>query len=166
MPEDQTTTPSLAERPDELLAQFLASNPGAQRAAQALKAGAEVAVAFSDFPGDWRVYLTQAGAIGFEQATAQDPDFSLRIPPGALRALCSSGSADLGDLGIAFFEHIVAREQDRKIHVTVHSGLVKLTRRGWLGLLTQGGSKTLGWMARKGLRGPGAIVGALGRLKG
>jgi hypothetical protein len=32
-------------------------------------------------------------------------------------------------------------------------------------LLTQGGSKILGWMAAKGLRGPGAVATALGRLR-
>jgi hypothetical protein len=50
--------------------------------------------------------------------------------------------------------------------VKVHSGIVKLTRRGWLGVLSLGGPKLVMWMTGKGLRGPGAIANALSRLKG
>jgi hypothetical protein len=152
-------------RSDVMLATFLASNPAAKRAASALRAGAEVAITLTDVSGDQRVYLNDAGSISFEPTKAVDPDFELRIPPAAVRAICSRNDADLADLGIAFFEHIIARQQEYKIHVKVHSGVVKLTRRGWLKLLTQGGSKTLGWMAAKGLRGPGAVASALGRLR-
>ena len=55
--------------------------------------------------------------------------------------------------------------EDLKIDATVHSGLLKLTRRGWLGVIARGGSKVVIWMAQKGLRGPGAIATAIGRLK-
>ena len=74
--------------------------------------------------------------------------------------------ADLGELGIAFFEHIVSREPDYKIRVQLHSGLIKLTQRGWLGLLARGGPKVAMWLARKGLRGSSAVVAAMARLKG
>jgi hypothetical protein len=71
----------------------------------------------------------------------------------------------MGDLGVMFFEHIVAKDPELKIHVTLRSGLVKLTGRGWLGLLARGGPTMLMWMTQRGLRGPGAIATALGRLK-
>ena len=37
--------------------------------------------------------------------------------------------------------------------------------RGWLGVLAAGGPKVIGWMAQKGLKGPGAVASALSRLK-
>jgi hypothetical protein len=155
-----------SESLDAVLSAFLANNPGARRAASALRAGAEVAITFTDASGERRIYLNDAGDLHLEPTKAIDPDFELRIPPAALHNICSLNDADLGDLGIAFFEHIISRQQENKIHITVHSGLVKLTRRGWLNLLAQGGSKTMAWMARKGLRGPGAVASALGRLRG
>lgn len=161
---DATTSPP--DTSDAVLAAFLSSNPGAQQAASALRSGAEVAIMFSDVPGSWRVFRTEAGTVGFEPQPATDPDFELDIPPMALREICSCNALELGDLGVAFLEHLVAKEPERRIRAKVHSGVVKLTRRGWLGLLTQGGTKVVMWMARKGLRGPGAIASALGRLKG
>lgn len=160
------STRSASESSDVALAAFLADNPGAQGATASLRPGAEVAITLTDTTGDWRVYVNDAGGLVFEPAKAIDPDFALRIPPAAVRTICSRDHTDLGDLGIAFFEHIVSRQPESKIHVTVHSGLVKLTRRGWLKLLTQGGSKIVGWFAKKGLRGPGAVTSALGRLRG
>ena len=52
-----------------------------------------------------------------------------------------------------------------KINVKLHSGLFKLTMRGWLGVMAAGGGKVMGWLAMKGLKGPSAIAGAVARLK-
>ena len=105
-------------------------------------------------------------AIRRSRAAAQDPDFELRLIPGAVRSICSMPDADLGELGIAFFEHIVSRDPDHKIRVRPYSGVIKLTRRGWLSLLAHGVPKLAIWMARKGLRDSGDVVAALARLKG
>jgi hypothetical protein len=163
-------------RPDEaitlnfdseaILAAFLQTNFGAQIVARCLKPGAEVAISFTDRPGDWRFYPNEAGQAVLEATKASDPDFELTIPPGAIRAICSHAKADVGELGVAFFEKIVAREPDLRIQVKVRSGVIKLTRRGWLGALAEGGPKVMTWMAKKGLRGRGAIATALERLKG
>jgi hypothetical protein len=151
---------------EAILAAFLLINSGAQIVARALKPGAEVAISFTDRPGDWRLYPNEAGQAVFEPTKASDPDFELSIPPGAISAICSRTEADAGELGVAFFEHIVAREQHLRIQVKVRSGVIKLTRRGWLGALAVGGPKVAMWMAKKGLRGGGAIATALERLKG
>jgi hypothetical protein len=153
------------ERADIALAGFLQSSPGVRLAAGSLRSGAEVAITFTDIPGDWRILNDDAGEITFEPVKAIDPDFELSIPPRAVASICSHVDADVGDLGIAFFELIRAREQKLKIQVTVRSGVIKLTRRGWLGVVAKGGSKIISWMAQKGLRGPGAIATAIGKLK-
>ena len=57
------------------------------------------------------------------------------------------------------------QDENEKIRVKLHSGLVRLTMRGWLGVLAAGGPKVIGWMAQKGLKGPGAVASALSRLK-
>jgi hypothetical protein len=71
----------------------------------------------------------------------------------------------VGELGILFFQHIVAEDPQAKIRVKLHSGLMKLTMRGWLGVMAAGGGKVMGWLAMKGLRGPSAIASALSRLR-
>jgi hypothetical protein len=152
-------------RPDALLAAFLAHDARARQAARSLRAGAEVAIAFTDLPGHWRIRVDGHGKLAFEQQPAIDPDFALRIPPQALRDLCATGTQDLGDLGVAFFGHLHGVEPARRIDVQVHSGMVKLARRGWFGLLALGGPKVALWMGRAGLRGPAAMAGALGRLR-
>lgn len=138
-------------RSDALLADFLRCNPGAGMAAKSLRAGAEVAIVFTDLPGRWRVFLSGPGAIGFEPRAAADADFELQVPPQAVREICGDGVQDLGDLGVRFFEHLRYTDPQRRIRVTVHSGVIKLMRRGWLGLLAQGGAKVANWMGREGL---------------
>ena len=153
------------ERSDAALATFLSNSPACRVAASALKAGAEVAVNLTDVDGDWRIWNDPETGIALAPGKAKDPDFELRVPPRAGTAIYSRPNADIGDLGVMFFEHIVAKDPDLKIHVTLRSGLVKLTGRGWLGLLARGGPTVLMWMTKRGLRGPGAIATALGRLK-
>ena len=150
---------------DAALAAFLSNSPACRVAASALKAGAEVAVNLTDIDGDWRIWNDPETGIVLAPGKAKDPDFELRVPPRAGIAICSRPNADMGDLGVMFFEHIVAKDPNLKIHVTVRSGLLKLTGRGWLGLLARGGPTVLMWMSKRGLRGPGAIATALGRLK-
>jgi hypothetical protein len=149
-----------------MLAAFIAKNPGALRVAQALNGGAEVAIRFVNEAADWRLRVVESGKAVFEQEKAANPDFELYMPPDAVKAITARTDSDVGSIGIVFFEHILARDPARKVGVKVHSGIVKLTRRGWLGVLALGGPKLVMWMAGKGLRGPGAIANALSRLKG
>ncbi len=147
------------------LENFLSNSTACRVAAGSLKAGAEVAITFTDVEGDWRLVRSAPGLITLEAGKAKDPDFELRIPPRAGHAIYSRPDSDVGELGVTFFEHIVSKDPDEKIHVNLRSGLLKLTGRGWLGLLAHGGPTVMMWLARKGLRGPGAIATALSRLK-
>lgn len=153
-----------AESSDAALRRFFERSPAALTAAGSLRPGAEVGVTFTDVAGEFRFH-SDGGKPVFEPGARMDPDFDLRLAPGAVRAICSRPDGDIGDLGVAFFEHIVAREPEDQIRVTLHSGLVRLTLRGWLGVLARGGPKVVGWMAQKGLRGPSAVAAALTRLK-
>jgi riboflavin biosynthesis pyrimidine reductase len=87
------------------------------------------------------------------------------MAPGAVRAIAEKPNAEVGDLGIAFFQAILAKEPENKVSVKLHSGLMKLTMRGYLGVLAQGGGKVMGWMATKGLKGPSAVASAISKLR-
>src|SRR6185437_14271509 len=101
----------------------------------------------------------------FLEGAADDPDFELTLAPGAVTAIAAQPNADVGDLGILFFQHIVAKDPQSKIQVKIHSGLMKLTMRGWLGVMAARGGKVMGWLAMKGLKGPSAIASAVTRLR-
>src|SRR3954466_7430259 len=159
MSTEQTPEPSNA-----VLQRFFETSESARRAAAHLKSAAQVAVRFIDVEGEFHFALAE-GKPRFFQGPAKDPDFELTMGPGAVTAIAAQPNADVGDLGILFFQHIVASDPQSKIRVKLHSGLLKLTMRGWLGVMASGGGKVIGWMASKGLKGPSAIASALSRLK-
>jgi hypothetical protein len=156
---DQTPEPS-----NIVLQRFFETSESARKAASHLKAPAEVGVRFTDVAGDYRFALVD-GKPRFLAGKARDPDFELTMAPGAVTAIASRPDADPGDLGVLFFQHIIASDPQSKIGVKLHSGLLKLTMRGWIGVMMSGGAKVIGWMAAKGLKGPSAIASALGRLR-
>ena len=167
MPPEQTPeqTPKPTSEPSNIvLRRFFETSQSARKAASYLKSAAEVGVKFTDVPGEYRFTLID-GKPRFLDGSAKDPDFELTLAPGAVTAIAAQPDADVGELGILFFQHILAKDPNAKIGVKLHSGLIKLTMRGWVGVMMSGGAKVLGWMASKGLKGPSAIATALGRLR-
>jgi hypothetical protein len=159
MQTEQTPEPS-----NVVLQRFFESSESARKASLHLKKAAEVGVRFTDVPGDFHFKLVD-GQPRFLSGTPQDPDFDLTLAPGAVVAIAAQPNADVGDLGILFFQHIVAHDPQARIRVKLHSGLLKLTMRGWLGVMAAGGAKVMGWLAMKGLHGPSAIASAVSRLR-
>ena len=147
-----------------VLQRFFEASEAARRASAPLRKAAEVGVCFTDVPGAFHFKLID-GKPRFQEGPAADPDFVLTLAPGAVSAIAAQPEAEVGDLGILFFQHILAKDPQAKINVKLHSGLIKLTMRGWLGVMALGGGKVMGWLAMKGLRGPSAIASALARLK-
>jgi hypothetical protein len=168
MTTEQTSAPAAnaaaPEKSNVVLQRFFETSESARRAATSLKKAAEVAVRFTDVPGDFYFKVID-GKPRFITGAAGDPDFELTLAPGAVAAIAAQPNADVGDLGILFFQHILAKDPNGKINVKLHSGVLKLTMRGWLGVVAQGGGKVMGWMATKGLRGPSAIASAISKLK-
>jgi hypothetical protein len=155
---------SSSEGSESRLRRFFQTSEASRRAASSLRKAAEVGVRFTDVPGEFRFHSVD-GKPAFEAGKAMDPDFDLTLAPGAVAAITARPEADVGELGVLFFQHIIAKDENEKIRVKLHSGLVRLTMRGWLGVLAAGGPKVIGWMAQKGLKGPGAVASALSRLK-
>jgi hypothetical protein len=158
------SVPSSSEGSETKLRRFFETSDASRRAASSLRKAAEVGVRFTDVPGDFRFHSID-GKPAFEAGKAMDPDFDLTLAPGAVAAITAQPHADVGELGVLFFQHIVAKDEKDKIRVKLHSGLLRLTMRGWLGVLAAGGPKVIGWMAQKGLKGPSAVASALSRLK-
>jgi len=158
------STSASAEPSNARLRRFFETSEAGRRAAASLKKAAEVGVRFTDVPGDFRFHVVDGRPV-FESGKAMDPDFDLTLAPGAVAAITARPDADVGELGILFFQHMLAKDENDKIRVKLHSGLMRLTMRGWLSVLAAGGSKVVSWMAHKGLKGPSAVASALSRLK-
>ena len=124
-----------------MLRQLLETSEAGRKAASSLSKAVSVGVRFTDVPGDFRFHAVD-GKPRFEPGKADEPDFELTLFPGAVHDVCGKSSADVGDLTVLFLQHIFANEPDQKILVKVHSGLVKLTMRGWLRVVVAGCPKT------------------------
>jgi hypothetical protein len=153
-----------ADPSDVILTQFFETSSAARKAASPLKKSAEVGVTFTDVPGEFRFALVD-GRPRLLREKAQDPDFILTMSPGAVAAIAAKPDDDVGDLGITFFQHMLAEKPEDKVRVKLHSGILKLTMRGYLGVLAAGGPKVVMWLAQKGLKGPGAVASAISRLR-
>ena len=149
---------------DVALAKFFATSRAARTTAASLGKAAEVGVTFTDVPGSFR-FFSDHGKPALVAGAAKDPDFELTLAPGAVRAICARADAEVGDLGILFFQHMIANAPEDKIKVRLHSGLWGLTTHGWLSVLAHGGPRVVAWMAQKGLKGPSAVASAISRLK-
>src|SRR3979411_1522796 len=145
MATEQTTEPS-----NLFLQRFFATSEAARKAAAQPQRAAQVGVRFTDVPGDFHFALVE-GKPRFLDGPAKDPDFELTLAPAAVTAIAAQPEADVGELGILFFQHIVASDPQSKIRVKLHSGLLKLTLRGWLGVMASGGGEGLGWVGGEGL---------------
>jgi broad specificity phosphatase PhoE len=159
--EQTATTPAQYA---EMLGHLFETSEAGRKAATSLSKDAFVAVRFTDFPGDYRFHAIDGRPL-FEAAKAEQPDFELTLPPGAVRDICGKASADVGDLGVLFLQHIFAKEPEKRILVKVHSGLIKLTLHGWLRVVIAGCPKLITWVAKMGLKGPSAVASVLSRLK-
>src|SRR5437763_15930805 len=111
MATEQTPEPS-----NIVLQRFFETSESARKAASHLKAPAEVGVRFTDVAGEYRFTLVD-GKPRFLDGRAKDPDFELTMAPGAVTAIASSPDADVGDLGILFFQHNIDQDTQRQFGV-------------------------------------------------
>jgi hypothetical protein len=147
-----------------MLRRLVETSEAGRKAASSLKESASVEVRFTGVPGDFRFHAVN-GKPRFEAGRAEEPDFELTLPPGAVRDICERRQEDTGDLGILFLQHIFANEAEQKIQVKLHSGLIRLTLHGWLGVVASGCPKVVLWLAQRGLKGPSAVASLFSRLK-
>ena len=148
-----------------MLRQLFETSEASRKAATSLSAAASVGERFTDVPRDFRFHSVD-GKPRFEPGKAEEPDFELTVPPGAVRDRCEKSSTDAADLGACFLRHLFfAREPEQKIRVKVHSGLIKLTMHGWLRVVIAGCPRVILCLAQMGMKGPSALASALSRLK-
>jgi hypothetical protein len=149
------TNPSL-----DALAAFFASAEVARRATRPLAPEAEVAL---EVAGASARFGMQGGAATVAPGTAQDPDFTLELPAGAVERLVAGGLEEVGNLGVEFFRLATERDPALRVRIRIHASTARLVARGYLSVLLLGGLGVAMWLLRKGIASPRA---AIDRLRG
>jgi hypothetical protein len=137
------------------LAHYFETSPAARRAVAPLAEGAGVALDLDEGPA--RFTRRRAGAQ-VEAGAAVDPDFTLRLPAAAVERLTSNQTADVGEVGVAFFQLVLERDPALKVRVTVGAPVQRLVRHGYLAVLAQGGARVALWLIRRGVADPRRVI--------
>jgi hypothetical protein len=144
----------------DALKRFFESAPAARKATRPLARGAKVNLALD---GGAAHFTMEAGAPEVRSGPAQDPDFTLTLPEGAVGRIVGLESEDVGEFGIAFFKLVLERDPALKARVRVDASTARLIGHGYLGVLALGGVKVTWWLLRNGVKNPRA---AIDRLRG
>ena len=144
----------------EALRGFFESAPAARKATRPLGRGARVNLALDAGPAH---FTMETGAPEVRTGAAEDADFTLTLPDGAVSRITGLGSEDVGEVGIEFFRLVIERDPALKARIRVHASTARLVTNGYLGVLALGGAKVAWWLLKNGIRNPKA---AIDRLRG
>jgi hypothetical protein len=144
----------------ESLKRFFESAAAARKATRPLARAARVNLALD---GGAARFTMESGAPQVHEGPAADPDFTLKLPDGAVRRLTGLASEDVGEFGVEFFKLVLERDPALKVRVAIDAPTTRLLGHGYLGVLALGGMKVTWWLLRNGVKNPKA---AIDRLRG
>jgi hypothetical protein len=144
----------------ESLKTFFESAPAAKKATRPLAPGARVNLALDGGPAH---FTMESGAPEVRAGAAQDPDFTLTLPDGAVGRIVALQSDDVGEFGVEFFKLVLERDPAVKARVRIEAPTSRLLGHGYLGVLALGGMKVTWWLLKNGVKNPKA---AIDRLRG
>jgi hypothetical protein len=142
----------------ESLKRFFESAPAARKATRPLARGARVNLALDAGPAR---FTMETGAPEVREGAADDPDFTLTLPDGAVSRIVGLGSDDVGEFGIEFFKLVLERDPALKVRVAIDAPTTRLLGHGYLGVLAIGGMKVTWWLIRNGVKNPKAAIDKL-----
>jgi hypothetical protein len=144
----------------DALRRFFEEAPAARRATRPLARGARVGL---DLEGGPARFSMASGEPRVEDGAEPDPDFTLRLPAGAVARLTALESDDVGEFGVEFFRLVLERDPALKVRIRIDAPTGRLLSHGYLGVLAVGGLKVGWWLVRNGIKNPRA---AIERLRG
>lgn len=149
------------------LKDFFENNPLAQRAADSIKNGREIAVVVTN--GDQKTNYTFAKESGrnvFRDSAASSPDLTFTIPQASAQELVTKKFDTVGQVGLHIFEKMLSNDPSQKIQAKIHAGFLGLMTGGYLGVLTAGGTDVAKFLASKGLGSAGKIKDTISKMRG
>ncbi len=142
------------------LKDFFETAEVARKATKPLHENAEVSVQLDAGPAR---FVMQGGKGQLFQGQAQQPDFTLVLPDGAVKRITSLKSDDVGEFGVEFFKLVLEKDPSLKARIKIDAPTGQLLSHGYLGVLAQGGLKVTWWLLKNGVKNPKA---AIDRLRG
>lgn len=139
-----------------LLKEFLEQRTVCARASAPLKQQASVRILFSDHEEAY-TFIHHSFGPRLERGAPHDPDFTLRLPPGMVRALHALESEDIGEFGALVVGSGMSPDPDLHIGAAIHAGFGRLWRHGYFGILRLGGWQVARVLAAKGLANIGVL---------
>jgi hypothetical protein len=137
---------------------FFEHSPAAKKAVRPLAKTARVALELDEGPIG---FTMRDGAPCLVPGPLADPDFTLRLPAGAVEHLAAIEGEDVGAVGIAFFELVLDREPARHVGLAVQGSTVRLMRHGYLAVLALGGARVALWLLKRGFADPRRVIDRL-----
>lgn len=149
------------------LKKFFEESPLAQKAADSIKNGREIAVIVTNAGQSTAYTFTKvSGRNVLNEQAASSPDLTFTMPEPAARELVTSNFETVGQVGLHIFEKMLSNDPSQKIHVKIHAGFLSLLTGGYLGVLTSGGGDVAKFLASRGLGNMGKLKETISKLKG
>lgn len=139
----------------QALRRFLEGAAVARAATRPLSRAARVNVVLPEGPAR---FTMESGAPALLPGADLDPDFTLRLPAGAVRRITALVGDDVGEFGIAFFQLVLERDPELRVRVHLDAPPARLLGRGYLGVVARGGLKVTWWLLRNGVKDPAAAL--------
>lgn len=144
----------------DALKKFFETAEAARKATKPLADGAEVGL---QLDGGVAHFTMTGGKPQVLDGPPKKPDFTLKLPDGAVKRITALKSDDVGEFGIEFFKLLLEKDPGSKAGVRIDASTGQLLSHGYLGVLAVGGVKVTWWLLKNGVRNPKA---AIDRLRG
>ena len=132
----------------ELLKEFFEHRPVCARAAAPLSSKVEIGIVINKNI-ECAFFRGPDNKPRFEARPAKSPDVVFFIQPDAVKQLVAVESDDIGEFGI----HIAKLYLAGTVRFKVHGSLISFVTGGYIGVLKEGGSSFMKFLAQHGLVG-------------
>ncbi|MFM8268751.1 MAG: hypothetical protein ACKN9V_01065 [Pseudomonadota bacterium] len=137
--------------------------PVCQRAADPLKDGAELAIQVgTESPFSLSKHQ---GQLSLNPTPPTSPDITFLLGAEIPSLMSQLTSNEMAELGISIFNWMLEKDQNKRISARVHIDSFSILRKGYLGVLAQGGIPVMQYLATKGMGNLSKIKEVLSKLR-
>jgi hypothetical protein len=136
----------------------------AQQAAKSIGNGAEIEFRISnsgEAPSETFTFTKKAGKNTVVSGVAEDPQLIFTMTPQAAQEILDFQSDEIGPIGVQIAKLVVSTDANRRVSIQFKAGFFTLFSKGYLGVVTAGGSQFASFLASRGLNGISAIKSVL-----
>ena len=137
----------------------------AQTAAKSLSDGAEIEfqILNGTLAAETFTLTREQHQNQVKNGPARQPQLVFTLPHQAAEEILAEKSQEIGKIGVNIMQLIITKDTNLKIGVQFRAGFLTLFSKGYLGIISTGGSVFAAFMASQRLNGIGAIKAALKR---